>query len=250
MKISIVTVAYNSRSTIVDTILSVANQSHHDKEHIVIDGGSTDGTIEKVLKNRDKLSKFISEKDHGIYDAMNKGVGLAEGDIIGFLNSDDIYANDSILHKVVLWMERDNLDSVFGDLVYVDPLNTDRIVRYYSSKNFSPRQIAFGCMPAHPTLFFRKGVYEKYGPFKIDYRIAGDFEYVARGFRNDDIRFAYLPEIMVKMRIGGTSTRSLKSNWILNQEILRACRENGIKTNFFKLSLKYPRKIYGLLATH
>jgi glycosyltransferase involved in cell wall biosynthesis len=248
LKISIITVSYNSRSTIADTIFSVAGQAYPDKEHIVIDGGSTDGTFEKVLKNRDKLSKIISEEDRGIYDAMNKGVRLADGDIIGFLNSDDIYADNRVLAKVVLRMERDNLDAVFGDLVYVAPRNADRIVRYYSSKNFSPRQIAFGRMPAHPTLFFHKRVYEKYGLFKIDYQIAGDFEYVARVFGSGAIRFEYIPEVLVKMRTGGTSTRSLRSNWILNKEILRACRENGIKTNIFMVSLKYPMKIYGLFT--
>ena len=248
MKISIITVSYNSRSTIADTIFSVAGQTYPDKEHIVIDGGSTDGTFDTLLQNHDKLSQIVSEEDRGIYDAMNKGVRLADGDIIGFLNSDDIYADNSVLDKVVLRMERHNLDSVFGDLVYVAPRDTDRIVRYYSSKNFSPRQIAFGCMPAHPTLYFRKSVYDKFGPFKIDYQIAGDFEYVARVFGNGDIRYEYIPEVMVKMRTGGTSTRSLRSNWILNKEILRACRENGIKTNIFWVFLKYPMKIYGLFT--
>jgi glycosyltransferase involved in cell wall biosynthesis len=248
LKISIITVAYNSRATIADTIFSVANQTYHHKEHIIIDGGSTDGTFEKILKNRDKLAKFISEKDRGIYDAMNKGVDLADGDIIGFLNSDDIYADSRVLDKVAVGMERHNLDSVFGDLVYVAPRNTDRVVRHYSSKKFSPRQIAFGCMPAHPTLFFHKRVYEKYGRFKTDYEIAGDFEYVARVFGRGDINFEYIPEVMVKMRTGGTSTRSLRSNWILNKEILRACRENGIKTNIFMIALKYPMKIYGLFT--
>ena len=248
MKISIITVSYNSRSTIADTIFSVNGQAYPDKEHIVIDGGSTDGTFEKVLHHRDKLSKIISEEDRGIYDAMNKGVSLADGDIIGFLNSDDIYADKRVLDKVVLWMERYNLDSVFGDLVYVAPRDTNRIVRYYSSKNFSPRQIAFGYMPAHPTLFFHKRVYDKYGLFKIDYQIAGDFEYVARVFVSGDIRFKYIPEVMVKMRTGGASTRSLRSNWILNKEILRACREHGIKTNIFRIFLKYPMKIFGLFT--
>jgi len=246
LKISIITVSYNSKSTIVDTILSVANQTYQPKEHIVIDGGSTDGTVDKILDHRDKLSKIVSEADQGIYDAMNKGVSLAEGDIIGFLNSDDLYADTQILGEVVHWMQHYRLESVYGDLVYVDCHNMNRIVRYYSSKNFSPRQIALGCMPAHPTLFFRKKIYDKYGLFKIDYQIAGDFEYVARVFGNSDIRFAYIPKVMVKMRFGGTSTKSWKSNWILNKEILRACQDNGIKTNIFKLFLKYPSKIFGL----
>jgi glycosyltransferase involved in cell wall biosynthesis len=242
----VITVCYNSKATIEDAIISVAEQTHDNKEHLVIDGGSTDGTFAQILKNRQRLSGFLSEKDRGIYDAMNKGLNLAGGDVIGFLNSDDIYADNSILAQVAYRMKSNKLDAVFGDLVYVDQNDTNRIVRYYSSKDFSIKQLSIGYMPAHPTIFFHKSVYEKYGLFKIDYKIAGDFEYVARVFRNREIRFAYIPKIMVKMRTGGTSTRNLRSNWILNKEVLRACRENGINTNMLKLFLKYPSKIIGL----
>jgi glycosyltransferase involved in cell wall biosynthesis len=246
LKVSVITVSYNSNATIEDAILSVSGQTHENKEHIVIDGGSIDGTYERILKNRHRLSNFISEKDRGIYDAMNKGLNLADGDVIGFLNSDDIYADNSILAEVVYRMKSNGLDCVFGDLVYVDQHDTNRIVRYYSSKDFSLKQISIGYMPAHPTIFFHKSVYEKYGLFKIDYKISGDFEYVARVFRNRELRYAYIPKIMVKMRTGGTSTRNLRSSWILNMEVLRACRENGINTNILKLFLKYPSKILGL----
>jgi glycosyltransferase involved in cell wall biosynthesis len=246
LKVSVITVVYNSQATLEDTILSVADQTHENKEHIVIDGGSTDGTYEQILKNRHRLSKFISEKDRGIYDAMNKGLNLARGDVIGFLNSDDIYADSGILAEVVYRMKCNGLDSVFGDLVYVDQYDTNRVVRYYSSKDFSLKQISIGYMPAHPTIFFHKRVYEKFGFFKTDYKIAGDFEFIARVFRNEELRFAYIPKVMVKMRTGGTSTRNLRSNWILNKEVLRACRENGIHANILKLFLKYPSKILGL----
>jgi len=176
LKVSVITVAYNSCATIQDAISSVTNQEYENKEHIIIDGGSIDGTWELVLENRHRLSHFISEEDRGIYDAMNKGIKLAQGDVIGFLNSDDMYANNRILNDVVYWMETYNLDSVFGDLVYVDQHNKNRILRYYSSKNFSSKHISIGDMPAHPTLFFHRKVYKKFGLFKIDYEIAGDFE--------------------------------------------------------------------------
>ena len=247
MKISVITVSYNSRATIQDAILSVADQEYENKEHIVIDGGSTDGTLELISKHRHRLSQVVSEKDRGIYDAMNKGIKLATGEIIGFLNSDDMYADKRILSEVADRIKTYNLDSVFGDLVYVNRLRPNRIVRYYCSKKFSPKQISIGCMPAHPTIFFHKNVYQKYGHFKIDYEIASDFEYVARVFRNNDLKYAYIPKIMVKMRAGGTSTRNFRSNWTIYKEMLRACRENGIQTNYFKLLLKYPGKIRNLI---
>jgi glycosyltransferase involved in cell wall biosynthesis len=247
LKVSIITVVHNGRSTIEDAILSVISQTHSNKEHIIIDGGSTDGTLGLIKKYRDRLAHVISEHDRGIYDAMNKGVKLADGNIIGFLNSDDVYSHNRVLSDVVYSMERNNLDCVFGDLAYVHPNNPNRIIRYYSSKDFKPSKLTIGCMPAHPTLFFKKYIYKKYGLFKIDYQIAGDFEYVARVFTKGAIRFAYIPKVMVKMKIGGASTKSLRSNWILNREILRACRENGISTNIYKLFSKYPEKILGLI---
>ena len=247
MKVSIITVVRNNALTIEDAILSVASQSYNNIEHIVIDGASTDGTRAVLDRYRNKLSYVISEPDRGIYDAMNKGLRIASGDVIGFLHSDDIYMGDDVIADVINTITAHKVDAVFGDLVYVMPQNLDKVVRYYESKSFTPKLLAKGCMPAHPTLFFRKYVYEKYGCFKIDYEIAADFEFVARVFGNGGTSFHYMPKVLVKMRTGGTSTKSIKSNWVLNKEILRACCENNIKTNILKIYSKYPRKIFGLI---
>jgi len=172
---------------------------------------------------------------------------LASGEIIGFLNSDDLYANKNVISDVVSTLSKMKVDAVFGDLVFVSSKDLNHTVRFYQSKNFKPKLLAKGIMPAHPTLFLRKNVYEKCGYFKTDYRIAADFEFAVRIFKDYNISYYYIPKIMVKMRIGGTSTKNLKSNWILNLEVLRACRENSLKTNLFKIYSKYPGKIIGLI---
>jgi glycosyltransferase involved in cell wall biosynthesis len=178
---------------------------------------------------------------------MNKGLRLASGEIIGFLNSDDLYAHKNVISDVVSILTKMKVDAVYGDLVFVSSKDLNHIVRFYQSKNFRPKFLAKGIMPAHPTLFLRKAVYEKYGYFKTDYRIAADFEFAVRIFKDYNISYYYIPKIMVKMRIGGASTKNLKSNWVLNLEVLRACRENGLKTNLFKIYSKYPQKILGLI---
>lgn len=248
MKVSIITVVRNAVATIQDTISSVSSQNHNNIEHIIIDGGSTDGTLEVIRKHIDKLSRVLSEPDRGIYDAMNKGIKVAHGDFLGFLNSDDIYANDKVISKIVGIMKKQKVDAVYGDLVYVSPNNLQRVLRHYNSGWFNSNMIAKGYMPAHPTLFLSNRVYKQYGYYKIDYSIAADFEFVARVFGKGDISYYYLPEVMVKMRQGGVSTKNWKSNWILNKEILRACKENDIDTNILKVLSKYPRKILGLIT--
>ena len=248
MKVSIITVVRNSVATIRDTIRSVASQNYKNIEHIIIDGASRDGTLEIIRKHQDKLSCVISEPDCGIYDAMNKGIQVAQGDFLGFLNSDDIYSNDNVISKIVGAVEKQKVDAVFGDLVYVSPTNPQRILRYYNSRGFNSSMIAKGYMPAHPTLFLSNSVFKEYGHFKIDYLIAADFEFVARIFGKGDISYYYMPEVMVKMRQGGASTKIWKSNWILNKEILRACKENDINTNILKVLSKYPRKVLGLIT--
>ena len=238
MKFSIITVVYNNKDTIQDTINSVLSQKHDDIEHIILDGASTDGTAEVInetIKIHKENIKFISEKDNGIYDAMNKGIGLATGDIIGMLNSDDFYNNNNVISIVANEFMTKNVDSVFADLVYVRPEYSDKIVRYYSSANFDPKKMAYGWMPAHPTFFVRKELYDQYGLYKTDYQIAADYELIARFLVKNKVNYSYIPKVLVKMRTGGVSTRNLKSNWILNKEILRACAENGIKTNMIKM---------------
>lgn len=249
MKVSIITVVLNNKATIKEAILSIGGQDYKNIEHIIIDGGSTDGTQSIIDKYRDRRAIFTSEKDNGIYEAMNKGLKIASGDIIGFLNSDDLYAGGKVISEVVGIFKKKNVDAVFGDLVLVSPHNPYNIVRYYQSKNFNHKKLTQGIMPAHPTLYLRKSVYEEYGYFKTDYSIAADFEFVTRIFKENKISYHYIPKVMIKMRAGGKSTKNLKSNWTLNAEILRACRENGLKTNLFKIYSKYPRKILTSIKT-
>jgi len=247
MKVSIITVSFNSQSTIEDTIISVANQTHQEIEHIIIDGGSRDGTLDIIQKYSNKLNQVVSEPDNGIYDAMNKGINLSTGEILGFLNADDIYFDRKCISNVVDEFWSKNVDSVFADLVYVHPDNLDKVVRYYSSKKFSPEKFAYGWMPAHPTFFAKRNCYELYGFFKTEYMIASDYELLVRFLSKYKITYSYIPNVLVKMRTGGISTQSLKNNWILNREIIRACSENGLKTNMLKVLSKYSTKILQLI---
>jgi glycosyltransferase involved in cell wall biosynthesis len=242
VKISIITVSFNAEASIVATLLSVANQTYKNIEHIVIDGGSVDGTVDLVKQYGEHLTRFISEPDKGIYDAMNKGITLASGDIIGFLNADDIYSHPNILAQVARQMA--DVDACFGDVVYFSPLNPEKVLRRYSSARFNSDLLAWGCIPAHPTLFLKKFIYERFGTFNTSYRISGDFEFMARVFKGKEIKYRYIPEVLVKMGIGGISTRGLKSTILLNQEMLRACKENNINTNLFKLLSRYKGKLF------
>ncbi len=243
MKITIITVAFNAALTIADTLGSVAAQSHPEIEHIVVDGASTDGTLEIVARNGSHIAKVVSEPDHGIYDAMNKGLHWATGDVIGFLNADDVYGNTRVLERVSEIMEKENLDSLFGDAEFVSSTRPDSPLRRYRSESFHPGSIAWGWMPAHPTLFLRRELFERFGTFRTDYRIAGDFELVARMFHDGTLNYRYVPEVLVRMRTGGISTGGWRNTLQLNREVLRACRENGIDTNIFKILTKYPQKL-------
>jgi glycosyltransferase involved in cell wall biosynthesis len=246
LKISIITVVWNNAATIKDAIDSVLTQTYENIEYIVVDGASTDGTVEIVQSYGEKIDKFISEKDNGLYDAMNKGIALASGDVVGILNSDDFYIDEFVLEKVVKEFEEKGVDSVYADLVFVKPDDLTKSVRYYDSSYFSPDKFAYGWMPAHPTFFVKREIYEKYGLFKTDYKIAADYELLTRFLAKNRITYSYLKEPIVKMRMGGASTSGIKSNYILNKEIIRACKENGIYTNWWMVLSKYPKKILGL----
>jgi len=247
MKISIITVVWNNKETIKDAIESVLSQTYKDIEYIIIDGESTDGTIEIIKSYGNKITKFVSEQDKGLYDAMNKGIKLATGDVVGILNSDDFYINEFVIEKVVKTFKEQKVDSVFADLVFVKPENLDKTVRYYDSSKFNPSKFAYGWMPAHPTFFVKREFYEKYGLFKTDYKIAADYELLIRFLSKYQISYAYLNEIFIKMRLGGASTQNIKSNYILNKEIMRACKENNIYTNWLMVLSKYPVKLLGLM---
>jgi glycosyltransferase involved in cell wall biosynthesis len=247
MKVSIITVTYNSEKTVGDTIDSILSQDYSNIEYIIVDGASKDRTIEIVESYGNQISKFISEPDRGMYDAMNKGINLATGDIIGILNSDDFYANQSVISNVVNAFIESDSDSIFGDLVYVNANDLSKVTRYYSSAHFYPKLFAYGWMPAHPTFFVKRWAYEQYGLFQTDYKIAADYELLTRFLAKYKLSYTYLPQVMVKMRTGGASTTNLMSNWILNAEIIRACTENGIKTNWFKVLSKYFKKVFQLI---
>jgi glycosyltransferase involved in cell wall biosynthesis len=242
MKISIVTVCLNSVSTIEQAFDSVFSQDYSNIELIVVDGASTDGTLAVIDKYRDKIGASISEPDKGIYDAMNKGIALATGDVIGILNSDDFYASTSIISQVVKEFENDDTDAVYGDVAIVRSRNTKKIVRYYSSKAFRPEGFAYGYMPAHPTFFTYKKFYERQGGFKTDYHIAADYELLIRLLVKDKLRSRYMELHMITMRLGGRTSSSLYGYYILNKEVIRACRENGIQTGWLKILAKYFNK--------
>jgi glycosyltransferase involved in cell wall biosynthesis len=248
MKISVITACYNSENTIGHTLHSVKEQSWNNIEHIIIDGSSTDNTLKVVSAEGAHLSKIISEPDRGIYDAMNKGIKIATGDIVGILNSDDFYANPYVLEHISKSFYESSVDLLFADLVYVRKNNIDEIIRYYSGASFTPSQLAWGLMPPHPTVFVRREVYERYGMFRTDYCIAADYELMVRFLAKHRLKYLYFPEVIVRMRTGGISTRNLKSNWILNHEIIRACAENNIDTNILKVYSKYFKKVAQLFA--
>lgn len=247
MKVTVITVCRNSATTIADALRSVAQQDHPDIEHIVIDGASTDGTLEIVARHAGPSVRIVSEPDHGIYDAMNKGIRLSTGQVIGFLNADDVYAHPRVIADVVAAMQRDGVDAVFGDAEFFRADRPAHAVRRYNSARFSPKRIAWGWMPAHPAMFLRREVFERYGSFRTDYRIAGDFEFIARAFWPGKLRYRHLPEVLVRMRTGGVSTGGWRNTILLNREVLRACRENGIPTNVFKILSKYPAKLIEFL---
>lgn len=242
---SVVTVCFNSAQTIAKALQSVASQNWPSFEHIVIDGGSSDGTMEVVDRFAAGLSHIVSERDRGIYDAMNKGVALATGDVICFLNSDDAYAHADVLRKVGELFERTGAEAVFGDVAFFKPGDSSRVVRRYDSSAFTPARLAYGVMPAHPALFIKREIFARVGPFRDDYVIAGDFEFIARAF-SQPLRYEYLNEVLVNMQLGGISTAGWRSRLTLNRELARACRENGIRTNFLKLLARYPAKLMEL----
>lgn len=247
MKISIITVTYNSAATIAGCIASVNKQTYPDIEHIVVDGASKDGTVEIIRSIANRVSQLISEPDKGIYDAMNKGIRMATGDVIGILNSDDFFTSKEVIAHIVSAFEKNEVDGVYGDICFVKPENLNQVVRYYSARWFNPSLFRFGFMPPHPSVYFRRTCFLELGLYKEDYRIAADYELLIRFLKVNRLKTHYLNFCVVTMRTGGDSTRNLKSNLILNQEIVRGCRENGIYTNMLILLFKYVFKVSGVL---
>jgi glycosyltransferase involved in cell wall biosynthesis len=248
MKISIITVCCNSEATIEDTILSVLSQSYDNIEYILVDGASSDATLSIIKRYSRKISHIISEPDNGTYDAMNKGISIASGDVIGILNSDDIYYKETVLEKVVSAFADPEVDACFADLVYVDKDNTSRIIRTWKSAKYYEGLFQTGWIPPHPTFYVRKHVYERYGLFDPGYVLAADYEIMTRFMARHKIKTVYIPEILIKMRIGGTTNKSISNIVKQNMEIYRAAKKNGIELSLFFLFHKlYNRSMQFLL---
>ena len=243
MKISIITVSYNSASTIEDTIKSVIGQTHSDLEYIVVDGGSTDGTIDIIKKHDSRISKWVSEPDKGIYDAMNKGISMATGDMVGMLNSDDFYADRNVLSRVAGTFEKTGADSCYGDLLYVDPVNTDSVKRYWKSGSYNTGHFYWGWMPPHPTFFVRREVYYKYGLFNLSLGSSADYELMVRFLLKNGVSTYYIPEVLVKMRSGGVSNASAGNRVKANRMDRLAWEVNGLKPYPWTFWMKPLRKV-------
>ncbi|MDD5707219.1 MAG: glycosyltransferase family 2 protein [Kiritimatiellae bacterium] len=250
--LSIITASFNSASVIETAIDSVLNQSLKDLEYLVVDGGSTDATTAIVRAHEARFDgrlRWLSEQDRGMYDALNKGICLATGDVIGILNADDFLATDHILGQIAAAFDDPDVDCVFGNIRFVRDPDLGRTVRYYRAKHFRPWMLRFGFMPPHPSFFARRELFERFGAYKTDYRISADYELLVRFLWVHRLRYRYLDLTTTRMRLGGVSTRSLKSTYVLNREIVKACRENGMFTALPLLFFKYLFKVFELLNT-
>lgn len=243
MKVSIITASYNSEKTIEDTLKSVTSQDYPNIEYILIDGNSKDSTLDIISKYASKISRVISEPDKGIYDAMNKGISYATGDIIGILNSDDFYTNEHVISKIVKLISNDNADAAYSDLVYVDEHDTTKITRKWVSGSYKHGKFKWGWMPPHPTFFIRRNIYSKFGAFKTELKSAADYEFMLRVIHKEKISVSYLAEVTVRMRTGGASNASLAHRLKANKEDRKAWLMNGLTPYFFTLYLKPFRKI-------
>lgn len=227
MKISIITAVYNNKASVLDAVRSVRSQTYLDIEHIIIDGGSTDGTRELIEALDPQPTIFVSEPDKGIYDALNKGIKLATGDVIGFMHSDDIFASDEVIAQVAMQFADASVDTVYGDLQYVRKDDPSKVIRYWKSSTFDCAQLKRGWMPPHPTVYLRRSVYDKYGVFDTSFRIAADYDFMLRIFRDNARIVSYIPEVMVRMRVGGESS-SIKNYIRKWKEDYRALKRNRI----------------------
>jgi glycosyltransferase involved in cell wall biosynthesis len=239
MKVSVITVCFNSKKTIADTLRSVHEQSYKDIEHIVVDGASSDGTLEVIGRTPNRIARFLSEPDEGIYDAMNKGISMATGDIVGFLNSDDVYASEGSLEKIVDAFDNPNMDACYGDVLFVAADNSERIVRYWKAGPYSPGSLAKGWMPPHPTFYVRRHVYERAGGFDPAYHFQADFEMAIRLIELQKIPMRYIPNTLVRMRMGGASNASI---WNVVRGNMEACY--AVRKHNLPVGLLFPvRKI-------
>ena len=242
IKISVITAVYNRETTVADTIRSVQRQTHVDVNHVIQDGGSTDGTLDAVRSFDDPRTDLLSSRDSGIYDAINRGMERATGDVIGLMHSDDVFASDTILERVAKTFEDPDIDCVYGDLQYVAADDTSRVIRHWASGPYQRSLLKKGWMPPHPTFYMRRSVLERFGNYDTSYQIAADYDAMLRWLWTGGIRAAYIPEVMVKMRVGGESNRSLSRILQKSREDLRALKKNGIGGPGV-LAMKNVRKI-------
>lgn len=242
LRFSLLTPTFNSAATLRDTLESVACQDYPHIEHLLIDGGSRDETL-RIAAAYPHLGRVVSEPDGGLYDAMNKGIGLAAGDVIGILNSDDFYTHSGILSRVASLLELSGADALYGDLEYVDADDTQRIVRRWKSKPYQPGLFLRGWMPPHPTFFVRRSVYEQFGVFDTRLRFSADYELMLRFLHRHGVAACYLPEVLVRMRTGGVSNASLRNRLLANREDRQAWALNGLRPSFYTLYWKPFSKI-------
>jgi glycosyltransferase len=250
MKVSIITAAFNNFATIEDSIQSVINQKYENVEYIIVDGGSTDGTVEIVKKYKDKITKWVSEADKGIYHALNKGLKMATGDIIGFLHADDMYAHSMVIDWVVSRIMNCDSESCYGDLLYVQRKDINKVIRYWRSCYYTEGLFRKGWMPPHPTFFVKKKVYERYGCFNTDFKIAADYELMLRFLEKNKVSTHYIPEVLIKMRTGGKSNGSLKNIFLKSSEDYKAWKVNNLDGGFYTILLKNISKLPQFFNTH
>ena len=244
MKISIITVVYNNERTIKEAIESVFSQSYSEIEYVIIDGNSIDNTVDIINQYKSQLGYFVSERDYGIYDAMNKGIKASTGDVIGILNSDDLYQDPTVLQTIMDQFNNDlNLDIVFGDLVYVKNDNTDKVIRYWISSPYFGKYFEFGNVPPHPSLFVKRKVYEEAGCFNVNFKLAADYEFMLRIFKKHNFKSHYVNKIIVKMRLGGATNQSFSNIKKQNIEIINAWKNNNLKAPFFLMPFRIIKRL-------
>jgi glycosyltransferase involved in cell wall biosynthesis len=249
LKVSVITATYNRDTTVVRTISSIKSQTYTDIQVVVVDGASQDNTILLVSEMLGGEDILQSEPDLGIYDALNKGLALAEGDIVAFLHSDDLYFDNDVISKVVEIFSDDSVDVVYGDVCFFSGSNVMKTIRRYRSDKLSEKNLAWGKMPAHPAMFIRRQIYKEIGFFETNFKIAADYEFLCRLVHYANLKSVYLSSVLVRMQLGGVSTGGFRNTVLLNKEVFRAIRKNGIYTNLFMLLSKYPSKILQFLNT-
>lgn len=249
-KVSIITATYNRGSSISRAVSSIKKQTYKNIELIIVDGASNDNTLEVLRPLLESTDKLHSSLDMGIYDALNKGLDMATGDIIGFLHSDDYYHDKNIIKEIVNTFDRKDVELIYGNVIFFKEGDLNKIARKYTSKNLSIKNLSYGHMPAHPSIFCKKHIYDVIGKFDLSYKIAGDYEFLCRLIKHSNFKIKYLNKDILKMQTGGASKAGLINSILLNKEVHRALLSNGIKTNYFKILSKYPTKLLEYFNNH